>query len=132
MESPAVAGLFCMRIRRLSDCSEFTAGDNTRLRELLHPARGYPFEGRYSLAHATVKPGETTVKHRLATSEVYYILAGEGRMTIDGESALVRPGDSIEIPPHAVQSITNTGQTDLVFLCIVDPAWRAEDEEILE
>lgn len=121
-----------MRIRKLTECTEFVAGDNTRLRELLHPDRGYPFEGRYSLAHATVKPGETTFRHRLATSEVYYILAGEGRMTVDNETSMVSVGDAIEIPSHAVQSITNTGQTDLVFLCIVDPAWRAEDEEILE
>ncbi|MBK7142710.1 MAG: cupin domain-containing protein [bacterium] len=121
-----------MRIRRLTNCPEIIAGDNTRLRELLHPDKGYPFDGRYSLAHATVKPGETTFKHRLATSEVYYILAGEGRMAIDSESADVTVGDAIEIPPHATQSITNIGHTDLVFLCIVDPAWRAEDEDILE
>lgn len=121
-----------MRIRRLLDCPEIIAGDDTRLRELLHPDREYAFDGRYSLAHATVKPGETTFRHRLATNEVYYILSGEGRMTIDRESADVVAGDVIEIPPHATQSISNTGQTDLVFLCIVDPAWRAEDEEILE
>ncbi len=121
-----------MRIRKLTSCPEFTAGDNTRLRELLHPDKGYPFDGRYSLAHATVNPGETTYRHRLATSEVYYILSGQGRMTIDGESADVTAGDVIEIPPKATQSISNTGQTDLVFLCIVDPAWRPEDEEILE
>lgn len=121
-----------MRIRKLTTTPEFIAGDNTRLRELLHPDRGYPFDGRYSLAHVIVKPGETTYKHRLATSEVYYVLAGEGRMKVDNESATVSAGDAIEIPPDAVQSISNTGQTDLVFLCIVDPAWRAEDEEILE
>ena len=121
-----------MRIRKLATTPEFIAGDNTRLRELLHPDKEYPFGGRYSLAHATVKPGETTFRHRLAASDVYYILAGEGRMSVDNETAMVSDGDAIEIPPHAVQSITNTGRTDLVFLCIVDPAWRAEDEEILE
>lgn len=121
-----------MRVRKLASCPEFIAGDNTSLRELLHPGKGYPFDGRYSLAHATVKPGETTYRHRLATSEVYYILSGQGRMTIDHESADLTAGDVIEIPPKATQSISNTGQTDLVFLCIVDPAWRPEDEEILE
>jgi len=121
-----------MRIRRLSQCSLITAGDETRLRELLHPGRRYPFGGRYSLAHATVSPGQATRPHRLATDEVYYILNGTGEMHVDDEFAPVRAGDAVEIPPESVQWIANTGDRDLEFLCIVDPAWRAEDEEILK
>lgn len=121
-----------MRIRRLRQCHEIVAGDNTRLRELLHPDRDYPFGGRYSLAHATVEPGSITLKHRLASDEVYYILSGNGEMHVDEQSSLVEPGDVVEIPPRSVQWIHNTGDTDLVFLCLVDPAWREEDEEILE
>jgi mannose-6-phosphate isomerase-like protein (cupin superfamily) len=119
-----------MFIRELKNCEEFTAGDNCLLRELLHPDKA-DLSLRYSLAHAVVKPGLTTWKHRLKTSEVYYILEGEGVMYIDDESAAVRPGFTVYIPPKAVQCITNSGKTDLVFICIVDPAWRAEDEEVL-
>jgi mannose-6-phosphate isomerase-like protein (cupin superfamily) len=43
----------------------------------------------------------------------------------------VRPGSTVCIPPLAKQSITNSGRTDLRFICIVDPAWRREDEEVL-
>lgn len=119
-----------MFIRDLRDCPEFTAGDKTRLREMLHPAKG-DLDLRYSLAHAVVAPGEASLPHRLRTSEVYYILQGEGTMHIDGVSAPVSPGQAIYIPPNATQHIRNTGPTDLAFLCIVDPAWRAEDETIL-
>jgi mannose-6-phosphate isomerase-like protein (cupin superfamily) len=119
-----------MFIRELSDCPEFTAGDNCQLREILHPDK-QDLSLRYSLAHAVVKPGDTTWQHRLSTSEVYYIMAGEGMMHIDNESTPVRPGSTIYIPPRAIQSITNTGQSDLLFLCIVDPAWRKEDEEVV-
>ncbi len=52
-------------------------------------------------------------------------------MSIDGESEAVRPGQAIYIPPHSTQYIQNTGGSDLTFLCIVDPAWREEDEEVL-
>jgi len=121
-----------MLIRKLPDCPEFVAGDRTRLRELLHPDRDYAFSGRYSLAHAVVAPGQTSSRHRLAGSETYYIIKGRGEMHVDAEVAPVEPGDAIEIPPGATQWITNIGPVDLVFLCIVDPAWRAEDEEILE
>jgi len=121
-----------MRVTRLSECKEITAGDRTRLRELVHPDRDYAFGGRYSLAHAVVAPGQSTVRHRLSNDEAYYIIEGRGEMHVDDESADVEPGDLVEIPPGAVQWIRNLGETDLVFLCIVDPAWRAEDEEILE
>ena len=89
-----------------------------------------PLRLRYSLAHATLPPGKTSLRHRLKTSEVYYILQGEGLMRIADESAPVRAGSAVYIPPHATQCITNTGTTDLLFLCIVDPAWRIEDEEV--
>lgn len=120
-----------MFIRELNDCPEFIAGDNCILREILHPDKA-ELDLRYSLAHAVVKPGLTTWKHRLKTSEVYYIIEGQGMMHIDGESSPVRPGSTVYIPPQTVQSITNTGQNDLVFICIVDPAWRKEDEEMMQ
>ncbi len=120
-----------MRIRKLTQCPEIIAGDGTRLRELLHPDREYPFSGRYSLAQAVVPVDGKSVPHRLRTDEVYYILSGSGIMHIDAETALVSAGDAIDIPPSAVQWIENSGSEQLVFLCIVDPAWRREDEEIL-
>ena len=121
-----------MLIRKLLDCEPIIAGDGTRLRELLHPARDYHFAGRYSVAHAIVEPGQRSQRHRLNTDEVYYILSGKGRVHIDKESAEVGPGDALDIPPNSGQYVENTGDEELVFLCIVDPAWRDEDEEILE
>lgn len=118
-----------MFIKDLKDCEEFLAGDNTLLRELLHPAKT-DLGIRYSLAHAIVEPGKTSQPHRLRVSEVYYILEGEGIMHIDDESAKVRPGQAVYIPPGSRQNIKNTGSSDLKFLCIVDPAWRPEDEEV--
>jgi mannose-6-phosphate isomerase-like protein (cupin superfamily) len=119
-----------MFIKRLKDCLEFTAGDNCRLREILHPGKA-PLKLRYSLACARVKPGRTTVRHRLKSSEVYYILEGSGIMYIDREQRKVSAGCTVYIPPKAVQCIKNTGKKVLAFLCIVDPAWRAQDETVL-
>ena len=120
-----------MLIRHLRDCAEFVAGDGSLLRELLRPTRG-EVDIRYSLAHATVRPGEKTRPHRLKTTEVYYLLQGQGRMRINNEAKNVMAGSAIYIPPHGVQWIENTGTVDLVFLCLVDPAWRPEDEEIMD
>lgn len=119
-----------MLIRQLEDCKEFTAGDGTLLRELLHPAKA-DLSLRYSLAYAVVRPGQASLPHRLRTSEVYYILEGDGIMHINEEAEAVSAGTVIYIPPSATQYIRNTGPNELKFLCIVDPAWKQEDEEIL-
>jgi mannose-6-phosphate isomerase-like protein (cupin superfamily) len=119
-----------MFIRSLTDSDEIIAGDGTRLRELLHPERGYTFGGRYSLAHATVAAGEKSRPHKMKTSEVYFILSGEGKMHIGEKEAIVLAGDAFEIPAGEVQWIENDGAEPLSFLCIVDPAWQAADEEI--
>jgi len=116
-------------IKKLENCAEFIAGDKTVLRELLHPDK-MEVKCGYSLAHAIVKPKESSTPHALKTTEVYYILEGEGVMRIDGESAKVRAGDMIYIPPNTKQLIRNSGVADLKFLCIVDPAWQKKDEII--
>lgn len=118
-----------MLIQKLKDCPEFIAGDSTLLRELLHPDK-QPLALRYSLAHATVPVGETSQPHSLSTSEVYYILSGTGEMHIGDETQIVEPGDAVYIPPDAKQFIRNNGNEPLVFICIVDPAWRKEDETV--
>lgn len=119
-----------MLIRDLQDCEEFIAGDNTILRELLHPDKT-DLKLRYSLAHAVLKPGKTSRLHKLKTSEVYYILEGNGTMHIGKESAPIKTGQAVYIPPNTKQYIQNTGEKALKFLCIVDPAWQPENEEIL-
>jgi len=119
-----------MFIRKLTECNEITAADHTRLRELLHPDRDYPFSGRYSLAHAVIGPGEKSTPHRLTTSEVYYIMSGTGRMHIDDDTAEVTAGDALEIPPGATQWLENTGSEPIAFLCIVDPAWQPDQETV--
>ncbi len=55
---------------------------------------------------------------------MYYILGGTGVMHIDDKTQRVKPGDTICIPPNARQWIHNSGDEALVFICIVDPAWR--------
>ena len=121
-----------MLIRRTADCTEIVAGDGTRLREILHPDRDYRFFGRYSLARAVLPVGVSSYMHRLNSDEVYFILAGRGLIHVDEETAEVGPGDAIDIPAGAQQWIKNTGEAELVFLCLVDPAWRIEDEEVLK
>lgn len=120
-----------MYIKDLNKCEEIIAGDNSILREMLNPLKEDIAIG-YSLAHTKVKPGQITLTHRLKGAEVYYIVEGRGQMHVDDEQEEVSAGQVIYIPPNSVQRIRNTGKGDLVFLCIVDPAWKPENEELVE
>ena len=120
-----------MIIRDLDECEQIVAGDGSLLRELLNPLKEN-LAVRYSLAEARVRPGESTAAHRLKNAEVYFVVAGAGEMRVEEETAAVGSGQVVYIPPGAVQSIRNTGDEDLVFLCLVDPAWQPEDETVLE
>jgi mannose-6-phosphate isomerase-like protein (cupin superfamily) len=119
-----------MIIRDLAECRYFRGADNTLICELLHPGRvGQDLP--YSIAHAVLQPGATSLPHRLKTStEVYFILKGEGEMHIDAEKSLVRAGQAVLIPPGSWQYIRNAGDVILKFICLVSPPWQAEDEEI--
>jgi len=119
-----------LEIRRLSERNEIVAGDHTRLREILHgPNEGLPLG--YSLAWASLPVGTKSLPHRLReSSEVYYFLRGQGRMHVDGHEANVVEGDTVLVPPGATQWLQNEADADLEFLCIVDPGWRAHDEEV--
>ena len=119
-----------MYIKNLQECEEIVAGDNSILRELLNPLKE-DIAIRYSLAHTRVRSGEITSAHRLKSAEVYYIVAGTGEMYVDDEREEVSAGKAIYIPPDSVQRIRNIGKDDLIFLCIVDPAWKPEDEELV-
>jgi len=125
-------------IRDTKKAEYFTAGDGCILCELLHPDReAERGEERLlmnaGIAHAFVRKGEKTIPHRLKSSaEIYYIIAGKGKMHIDDETEEVLPGQAVYIPPGSIQWIESAGDCDLELLAIVDPRWREEDEEIFE
>jgi mannose-6-phosphate isomerase-like protein (cupin superfamily) len=92
-----------------------------------------PEDGEVSIARARVRPGVTTVRHRLkGTAERYVIMKGTGLVEVgDLPPAEVGPGDVVIIPPKTPQRITNTGSGDLIFLCICTPRFLYEDYETI-
>ena len=82
-----------------------------------------------SIARARVEPGVTTRLHRLnGTIERYVILEGKAEVTV-GDIAPVDVGalDVVIIPAGSEQCITNTGEDDLIFLCICTPRFRQQN-----
>ena len=115
-----------MHIHNLSTVPAFTTKDGSEIRELL--AHRNSCIQKQSLAEARVQPGASTTPHfHPLTEEIYFILSGTGRMTIDGETREVGPGDAIAIPPGAVHTIHNPGSETLKFLCCCAPAYEDAD-----
>lgn len=120
-----------MSVKKLDEITFIEANEGTKIKQIFHPHN--TFNGiRYSISQCIVEPGKKSSLHKMTTSEIYYVLEGNGKLQIDDETFDVSKDQAIYISPHSKQQIENTGKIDLKILCIVDPAWRQEDEIILE
>ncbi len=64
--------------------------------------------------------------HNHPPEQIYYILEGEGLMTVNQEQAHVEPGDCICIPSMVDHGLTNTGKSILRYLGATSPAFPPE------
>ena len=87
-----------------------------------------------SIARVRVEPGVTTALHRIeGTAERYVILSGSGRIEVEGlEPEDVGKFDVVTIPQGANQRISNTAESDLIFLAICTPRFEQENYKHLE
>lgn len=58
-------------------------------------------------------PGGRLALHRHQPAETYYVVEGEGVITLDGTEHTVRPGSAVYIPAGAEHGVHNTGSTPL-------------------
>ena len=107
---------------------EFTTTERCHIIEVINRA-DHP---EVSLAQARVQPGVTTKWHTVEAREIYYILGGVGRAEVGDDVYTVGPGDAVSISPAVRQRITNTGEADLVFLCVCTPRFTVEGYRELE
>jgi mannose-6-phosphate isomerase-like protein (cupin superfamily) len=86
-----------------------------------------------SIARARVEPGVTTALHSLSVDERYVVIRGRGQMEVEGLAPTsIESGDVVLIPAGRRQRVTNTGDDDLIFLCLCTPRFEPRhysDEE---
>ena len=117
--------------KNLEKIDPIEADEGTKIRQIFHPHN--TLSGiRYSLAQSIISVGHRSRLHRMKTSEVYYILEGQGIMYVDDESIPISKNQAVYVKPMSKQFVENTGTDNLEFLCIVDPAWKQEDEILLD
>jgi mannose-6-phosphate isomerase-like protein (cupin superfamily) len=69
--------------------------------------------------HLLLPPGTGVGPDRLSdVSEMYYVIAGAGTVTVDAERAEIRAGDAIAIDLRQTKSFSNESATPLEFLVV--------------
>ena len=120
-----------MSLQRNSEIKSIQGNEGTKIKQYFHPHN--TLNGiKDSIAQFTLKSGKKSKLHKISSSEIYYILEGNGVLKINDEAYKLEKDDSAYVPPNSKQCIENTGIGDLRFLCIVEPAWKAENEILLE
>jgi mannose-6-phosphate isomerase-like protein (cupin superfamily) len=115
-----------VQVRSRDDAMPFTTADGSTIRVLLDADSGGA--ANQSLAEAWLEGGQATERHyHAASEELYVLLDGSGEMEVDGERALVGPGDAVLIPPGARHQITATAEAPLRFLCCCAPPYSHDD-----
>ncbi len=75
------------------------------------------------LASATLASGKTIEAHIDPMEEIYFIMRGEGEMTVGNDTRRVGPGDAIWVPAGSPHALENTGKEECLILVVASPAW---------
>jgi mannose-6-phosphate isomerase-like protein (cupin superfamily) len=108
------------------------------------PWQEFPGHFGGALSKALVRPetcGSRRIDHRISSyqpmaqvaehvhkvqEQVYHVLEGEGLLTLDDKSVLMRRHDYVFVPPGVRHSFTNNGLVPLVFLVVTSPVEDGE------
>jgi mannose-6-phosphate isomerase-like protein (cupin superfamily) len=99
------------------------APDGSEIRLLVTDA------ARASLVEVTLPAGAVSrpVRHR-TVEEIWFFLAGRGRVWVDGPIHHVAPGSRVVIPTGAAFQFAAAAASALRFLCYTSPPWPGEHE----
>ena len=113
-----------MKLTSVEGVEAFVTKDGSTIRELHHTQV-------QSLAEATLEVEQATERHyHRASEEIYFVLKGQGKLEVDGETTHVRPGDAVLIPAGAWHQLENNGTSELRILCCCAP--RTHDDTFFE
>ncbi len=86
-------------------------------------------EPGYKVKRITVFPGKrlSLQRHRLR-AEHWFIVSGEGIITLHGEQMIRQAGQAIDITRGALHRIENAGEKEMVFIEIQTGEYFGEDD----
>ncbi len=76
-----------------------------------------------------VSPGHRiSYQRHTSRAEHWYVVSGEGVVTLDGEERRVTPGDAVDIAVGAAHRAANPGGDELVFVEVQTGTYFGEDD----
>ncbi|MGM7644718.1 cupin domain-containing protein [Nocardia sp. JW2] len=96
---------------------------NARFTSLIRPGTG---SADLCVWQTEVAPGTAGVAHRILGEEAFVLLTGEIVLTIDGESATLRPGDAAVAPVGSLIALTDEAGAGARLLVAVRTGFAAE------
>ena len=84
-----------------------------------------------SITLVKMQPGGIQHIHSHKPEQMYYILEGEGLMTVENEEQMVYPGDAVFIPSNSKHGLINKGEGILSYLSAASPSFSMEQCEKL-
>ena len=113
---------------QLADMPSFTTDDGSAIRELAGPQPTSGDSRHQSLAEATLRGGGETAEHyHPRAEEIYYVVAGAGRMRLGERESEVVLGDCVVIAPGTPHKLWCAGPEPLVLLCCCAPPYSPDD-----
>jgi mannose-6-phosphate isomerase len=84
---------------------------------------------RFKVKTIEVRPGQrlSYQRHR-RRAEHWFVVEGQGVITLDGATIEVQPGDSVDVPCGTAHRIQNTGSAPLVFVEVQHGDYFGEDD----
>ncbi|MEV6062242.1 cupin domain-containing protein [Nocardia asteroides] len=96
---------------------------NARFTSLVRPGTG---SAELCVWQTEIAPESVGVPHRILGEEAFVLLSGAVTMTIDGESAPMRPGDAAVAPAGSMLGISNAAAEPAVLLVTVRVGFTAQ------
>jgi mannose-6-phosphate isomerase len=86
-------------------------------------------EATHKVKRISVQPGQRLSYQRHAhRAEHWFVIAGEGVVTLDDEARPVSAGTAVDIPAGAAHRIESSGRVPLVFIEVQHGTSFAEDD----
>ena len=73
----------------------------------------------YVMRHFHIDPGGYTPYHSHPWEHEIFIIEGEGVIKVKGEERVLRPGDSVFIPPDEEHQFIASETKDLNLICVI-------------
>lgn len=83
----------------------------------------------FRVKRIVVRPGQRlSYQRHTARSEHWYIVSGNGVVTLDDATRAVGPGDTVDIAAGSAHRIGNAAEVDVVFIEVQTGSYFGEDD----